>query len=284
MRRQPSIVGSRRCRGGSRVRSRLIASPRPELDLPTPLAVSASGLVLSLSMKRAPSPFQSSSRSSTRSRSRSQCLASHRPASRRTACTHAGDRRGQRVERTRPHAVSERLVEAGPTACSTSGTPLISGSPAQTTSAPSSPPGATPLPQQRHHRPGRGGSRPWCGVAEADARVGIVGIKQLFPYTNRIHHTGIIFTADRRPQHIYPHADASLPYVNKAAGIPGGHGIVPADAARALRRLRHVRRGLSQRLRGRGPVPDGPRHASAQSSAAPIVHLPLRPDHGDADG
>ncbi len=52
-------------------------------------------------------------------------------------------------------------------------------------------------------------------VAEADPRVGIVGIKQLFPYTNRIHHTGMIFGADRRPQHIYPHADASLPHVNK---------------------------------------------------------------------
>ena len=52
-------------------------------------------------------------------------------------------------------------------------------------------------------------------VAESNERVGIVGIKQLFPYSNKIHHTGIIFTADRRPQHIYPHADGSLPYVNK---------------------------------------------------------------------
>ena len=52
-------------------------------------------------------------------------------------------------------------------------------------------------------------------VAEADERVGIVGIKQLFPYTHKIHHTGIIFSADRRPQHIYPHADASLSYVSK---------------------------------------------------------------------
>src|SRR5688572_20870598 len=52
-------------------------------------------------------------------------------------------------------------------------------------------------------------------TAESDRRIGIVGIKQLFPYTNSIHHTGIIFTADRTPQHIYPHADASLPHVNK---------------------------------------------------------------------
>ena len=52
-------------------------------------------------------------------------------------------------------------------------------------------------------------------VAESDPRVGIVGIQQRFPYTNIIHHTGIIFAADGSPQHIYPHADASLPYVNK---------------------------------------------------------------------
>jgi GT2 family glycosyltransferase len=52
-------------------------------------------------------------------------------------------------------------------------------------------------------------------TAGTDARVGIVGIKQLFPYTNSIHHTGIIFTADGTPQHIYPHADASLSHVNK---------------------------------------------------------------------
>ena len=54
-------------------------------------------------------------------------------------------------------------------------------------------------------------------VAEADERVGIVGIKQLFPYTHKIHHTGIVFTADRRPQHIYPHADASLSVRQQAA-------------------------------------------------------------------
>jgi GT2 family glycosyltransferase len=52
-------------------------------------------------------------------------------------------------------------------------------------------------------------------IADGDPRVGIVGIKQLFPYTNRIHHTGIIFTEHRIPQHIYPHTDADLPQVNK---------------------------------------------------------------------
>ncbi len=50
---------------------------------------------------------------------------------------------------------------------------------------------------------------------EADRTVGVVGIKQLFPYTNTIHHTGIIFTASKGPQHIYPFADASLPHVNR---------------------------------------------------------------------
>ncbi|MEO8481497.1 MAG: glycosyltransferase [Acidobacteriota bacterium] len=52
-------------------------------------------------------------------------------------------------------------------------------------------------------------------VADADPKVGVVGIKQLFPYTNQIHHAGIIITAEGRPQHIYPHSDGSLPYVNK---------------------------------------------------------------------
>jgi len=52
-------------------------------------------------------------------------------------------------------------------------------------------------------------------VADHDPVVGIVGIKQLFPYTNQIHHTGIIVTADGRPQHIYPHSDGSLPHVNR---------------------------------------------------------------------
>jgi len=53
------------------------------------------------------------------------------------------------------------------------------------------------------------------GLANGDPTVGIVGIKQLFPYTNTIHHTGIIFTAGAVPQHLYPHADARWPHVNK---------------------------------------------------------------------
>jgi GT2 family glycosyltransferase/glycosyltransferase involved in cell wall biosynthesis len=49
----------------------------------------------------------------------------------------------------------------------------------------------------------------------ADETVGIVGIRQLFPYTNRIHHTGIVFDQGALPQHLYPHADASLPSTAK---------------------------------------------------------------------
>jgi GT2 family glycosyltransferase/glycosyltransferase involved in cell wall biosynthesis len=69
-------------------------------------------------------------------------------------------------------------------------------------------------------------------AAESDAKVGIVGIKQLFPYTNRIHHTGIIFSADRRPQHIYPHANGSLGYVNKQReyqAVTGSCLLIPRD-------------------------------------------------------
>ena len=52
-------------------------------------------------------------------------------------------------------------------------------------------------------------------VSRSDRSVGVVGIKQLFPYTNTIYHTGIVFTPDGRPEHLYPHLDASLPQVNK---------------------------------------------------------------------
>jgi len=52
-------------------------------------------------------------------------------------------------------------------------------------------------------------------IAADDPRVGVVGIKQLFPYTSVIYHTGIVFVGDGSPQHLYPHLDASLPYVNK---------------------------------------------------------------------
>ncbi|HVH28018.1 MAG TPA: glycosyltransferase [Vicinamibacterales bacterium] len=52
-------------------------------------------------------------------------------------------------------------------------------------------------------------------VGQSDPAVGIVGIKQLFPYTNTIYHTGIVFTSESRPEHLYPHLDASLPQVNQ---------------------------------------------------------------------
>jgi len=52
-------------------------------------------------------------------------------------------------------------------------------------------------------------------VARSSASIGVVGIKQLFPYTNLIYHTGIVFAPGGIPQHLYPHLDASLPQVNK---------------------------------------------------------------------
>jgi GT2 family glycosyltransferase/glycosyltransferase involved in cell wall biosynthesis len=51
-------------------------------------------------------------------------------------------------------------------------------------------------------------------VLRSDPSVGIVGIKQLFPYTNIIYHTGVVFAPGGIPQHLYPHLDASLPHVN----------------------------------------------------------------------
>jgi GT2 family glycosyltransferase len=51
-------------------------------------------------------------------------------------------------------------------------------------------------------------------VMRSDASIGIVGLKQLFPYTNSIYHTGVVFAPGGVPQHLYPHLDASLPQVN----------------------------------------------------------------------
>jgi GT2 family glycosyltransferase/glycosyltransferase involved in cell wall biosynthesis len=80
--------------------------------------------------------------------------------------------------------------------------------------------------------PTAGWLRAMVAVARRDARVGVVGIKQLFPYTNRIHHTGIVFDADRRPQHIYPHADGALPFVNRERAyqaVTGSCMLMPRD-------------------------------------------------------
>jgi GT2 family glycosyltransferase len=59
----------------------------------------------------------------------------------------------------------------------------------------------------------------WLGAmmkaAESDPRIGIVGIKQLFPYTRTLYHSGIVFTRARRPIHLYPYADADAVHVNK---------------------------------------------------------------------
>jgi GT2 family glycosyltransferase/glycosyltransferase involved in cell wall biosynthesis len=57
--------------------------------------------------------------------------------------------------------------------------------------------------------------RDMTAARAADAAVGIVGIKQLFPYTNTVYHTGIVFSPEGKPEHLYPHLDASLPQVNR---------------------------------------------------------------------
>ena len=85
------------------------------------------------------------------------------------------------------------------------------------------------------------------------------------------------------PQHIYPHADASLPHVNKQREYQAVDGVVPADLARTVRRVRPVRRGLSQRLRRHRPLPEGPQRRPVGRLLHEPLHLPLRPDHRDAD-
>ncbi len=52
-------------------------------------------------------------------------------------------------------------------------------------------------------------------LAQSDRGIGIVGIKQLFPYTNIVYHTGVVFGPGGVPRHLYPHLDASLPCVNQ---------------------------------------------------------------------
>ena len=69
-------------------------------------------------------------------------------------------------------------------------------------------------------------------VALGDPKVGVVGIKQLFPYTNRIHHTGIVFVPGGLPQHIHAHADARLPHVNRQReyqAVTGACMLMPRD-------------------------------------------------------
>ena len=80
-------------------------------------------------------------------------------------------------------------------------------------------PRAEPLravPQQRHAR------HAWLADGDGPRRSNRTGpsassaSSSCFPYTNNIHHTGIIFAAGRRPQHLYPHLDGSLPHVNES--------------------------------------------------------------------
>jgi GT2 family glycosyltransferase len=52
-------------------------------------------------------------------------------------------------------------------------------------------------------------------IAESDSRIGIVGIKQLFPYTRTVYHSGIAFTRGSRPVHMYPYADGDSVHVNR---------------------------------------------------------------------
>ena len=82
-------------------------------------------------------------------------------------------------------------------------------------------------------------------LAQSDPSIGVVGIKQLFPYTSTIHHTGIIFTAGGVPQHIYPHTDASLPHVNKQREYQAVNGACLLIA----RRLYQECGGLDERYR-----------------------------------
>ena len=51
--------------------------------------------------------------------------------------------------------------------------------------------------------------------SRSDRSRGIVGIKQLFPYSRTIYHTGIVFAPGGMPQHLFPHLDATLPPANK---------------------------------------------------------------------
>ena len=82
-------------------------------------------------------------------------------------------------------------------------------------------------------------------VSRSDASIGIVGIKQLFPYTNMIYHTGIVFAPDGMPAAPVSAPRCVAAACQQAARIPGGHRRLPADRASAVRRVRGLRRGLS---------------------------------------
>ena len=56
---------------------------------------------------------------------------------------------------------------------------------------------------------------PLVRLLEADASVGVLGNKHLFPDSGRLHHAGMAFDDEDYPWHIHPNTDPSLPAVNK---------------------------------------------------------------------
>jgi len=86
-------------------------------------------------------------------------------------------------------------------------------------------------------------------IVRDDESVAIVGIKQLFPYTSEVYHTGIVFTSDRQPVHLYPHLDASVAVVNKQREYQAVNGaclLVARDVFDDATQVANVSLGIEQ--------------------------------------
>ena len=103
-------------------------------------------------------------------------------------------------------------------------------------------------------------SEGWLDALSRCARdhpgTGIVGAKLLWP-DDTVQHAGVVFDGDGNGLHLYegfPAAPSRGRQAARAAGRDRGRDARPARGVRGGRRLR---RGLRQRLGGRGPLPAG---------------------------
>ncbi len=56
--------------------------------------------------------------------------------------------------------------------------------------------------------------KPMVDILRLNPDIGVLGNKQLFPGTEKLHHCGMAFDDNGLPWHLHPHTDPSLPAVN----------------------------------------------------------------------